>query len=442
MQQKQLKPNATSDLSTWLCYLEQIHPKTIELGLARVKKVAERLQVCRSAPYIFTVAGTNGKGTTCRTLEMILLSAGFNVGVYSSPHLIDYTERVRINNARLDDAKHVIAFDEIEKARGDISLTYFEYSTLSALWLFKQAKLDVVILEVGLGGRLDATNLVDADVAVITSIALDHIDYLGDSRMLIGAEKAGIFKHNSLAIIGDPDAPDSIALKIKEVGCSGYFVEPNPNASWYYQQHGDKWEFGYSIDNKKFVYGDLPVPSIHLGNAATALAALSYSSLTVDKSAIISGLMRTKLVGRFQKISDHPQIILDVAHNPHASAYLQKQINQLCQQQANNQSKIRIVMGMLKDKDVASTVALLHADVWYCASLYGERGCSADTLSSYIQSENKSSSPNVTQALESAIADATPNDIIIVCGSFYTVSEALIYLSQLNNRKVSEWLDE
>lgn len=211
-------PQATSPLATWLSYLEHLHSKTIDLGLARVSEVAGQMDIVKPAPFVFTVAGTNGKGTTCRTLETILMAAGYKVGVYSSPHLVRYTERVRIQGAELPEAAHTASFAEIEAARGDISLTYFEYGTLSALWLFKQAQLDVVILEVGLGGRLDATNIVDADVAVVTSIALDHTDWLGPDRESIGREKAGIFRAGKPAVVGEPDMPLTIAEVASEKG--------------------------------------------------------------------------------------------------------------------------------------------------------------------------------------------------------------------------------
>lgn len=204
-------PQAASPLASWLSYLENLHSKTIDLGLERVSEVAARLGVLKPAPFVFTVAGTNGKGTTCRTLESILMAAGYKVGVYSSPHLVRYTERVRVQGQELPESAHTASFAEIESARGDISLTYFEYGTLSALWLFKQAQLDVVILEVGLGGRLDATNIVDADVAVVTSIALDHTDWLGPDRESIGREKAGIFRSAKPAIVGEPEMPSTIA---------------------------------------------------------------------------------------------------------------------------------------------------------------------------------------------------------------------------------------
>ncbi|MCO6548970.1 MAG: bifunctional tetrahydrofolate synthase/dihydrofolate synthase, partial [Gilliamella sp.] len=266
--------NAMSDLKTWLYYLEQLHPITIDLGLERVKAVAQRLDLLQPAPYIFTVAGTNGKGTTCRTLEMILLEANLKVGVYSSPHLLRFTERVRINNQESSEQQTVKAFVEIEQARGDISLTYFEYATLAALYQFKQAKLDVVILEVGLGGRLDATNIVDADVAVITTIGIDHVDYLGDTRESIGREKAGIFKPKSIAIVGEPDVPASILNVAKSVNCSIYRV----NCDWRYQQlNKDLWSFESAIRQ----YKSLPIANVPLANAATAIAAISYSSLKI-----------------------------------------------------------------------------------------------------------------------------------------------------------------
>lgn len=206
-------PQATSPLAAWLSYLENLHSKTIDMGLERVSQVAARLDVLKPAPFVFTVAGTNGKGTTCRTLESVLMAAGYKVGVYSSPHLVRYTERVRVQNTELAESAHTASFAAIEAARGDTSLTYFEYGTLSALWLFKQAQLDVVILEVGLGGRLDATNMVDADVAVVTSIALDHTDWLGPDRESIGREKAGIFRANKPAVVGEREGGSTAASR-------------------------------------------------------------------------------------------------------------------------------------------------------------------------------------------------------------------------------------
>ncbi|WP_392552667.1 bifunctional tetrahydrofolate synthase/dihydrofolate synthase [Orbus wheelerorum] len=419
-----IKPNAMSTLDAWLSYLEQLHPKTIELGLERAAKVAARLDILKPAPYVFTVAGTNGKGTTCRALEMILLTAGFRVGVYSSPHLLRYTERVRINNQEVSDHFHVNAFDQIENCRQDISLTYFEYATLSALLLFKQADLDVVILEVGLGGRLDATNIVNADVAVITSIALDHIDYLGNTRESIGREKAGIFKENCIAIVGEPDMPLSIFDVALEKQVQLHCVEPNNNYDWQYQQTSQQfWQF----KSKKSNYQQLPIAKIPLANAATALAALSYSSIEISEDSIRCGLANTELTGRFQIIDHDPIVIVDVAHNPHAATYLNTQLKKLITNKPDVK-KLRIVIGMLKDKDIASTVQILQADAWYCATLYGERGSSAEYIAANIVKDVSSevyTFPSVLDALNQAKHDADKNDIIVVCGSFHTVSEVL-----------------
>ena len=413
-------PDAMSDLETWLGYLEQLHPSSIELGLERVKSVAERLDLLQPAPYIFTVAGTNGKGTTCRTLEMILLAADKRVGVYSSPHLLRFTERVRINNQESTPSDTVKAFAAIEKARGDVSLTYFEYATLAALYQFKQAQLDVVILEVGLGGRLDATNIVDADIAIITTIGIDHVEYLGNTRESIGQEKAGIFKPKSIAIVGEPEIPSSILDVAHAVNCPVFAV----NKDWAYQPI-DKlsWQFNSSIKQ----YKNLPIPHVPLANAATAIAALSYSPFSITQEQIDDALEKTSLIGRFQIIQSSPIVIVDVAHNPHAASYLVKQI-ELLKQQQSTVGKVRFVIGMLKDKDIKSTLSILNADQWYCASLYGERGCNADILKQYLQEENVANIvtfDSVYEAYQKAMQEAKEDDIIVVCGSFHTVSAVL-----------------
>ena len=312
--EKQPIPQATSPLATWLSYLEHLHSKTIDLGLARVSEVAQRMAVMKPAPFVFTVAGTNGKGTTCRTLESVLMAAGYKVGVYSSPHLVRYTERVRVQGEELAELAHTTSFAEIEAARGEISLSYFEFGTLSALWLFQQARLDVVILEVGLGGRLDATNIVDADVAVVTSIALDHTDWLGPDRESIGREKAGIFRPGKPAVVGEPDMPLTIAEVASEKGARLL----RRDVDWQY----DASEQGWSFRDRQGALSDLPLPQVPLPNAATAIAALRASGLKVNEQAMRDGVQNAMLPGRFQIISDAPRTILDVAHNPHAAAYL------------------------------------------------------------------------------------------------------------------------
>lgn len=399
-------------LEDWLGYLEKQHSKTIELGLERIAQVAQRLELTRPAPRVFTVAGTNGKGTTCRMLEMMLLGAGMRVGVYSSPHLLRYTERVRIQGNELPASSHCEAFSHIEAQRGAVPLTYFEYGTLAALWLFKQARLDVVILEVGLGGRLDATNIVDADVAVITSIALDHTDWLGDNRESIGREKAGIFRAGKPAVVGEADIPDSIA-DVAGITHAQLLV---CGKAWHYQaQHTDWW----FADQQGKITG-LPLPQIPLANAASALAALRVSGLAVSESAIFQAMESATLPGRFHVVRQRPRLILDVAHNPHAAACLAQR---LALEEKTGQ--LRVVVGMLRDKDIAGTVANLSpvVDHWYCASLEGERAASAQQLAHYLPQSLLFDT--VPLALRAAMAQASACDTVLVCGSFYTVAHAL-----------------
>lgn len=410
--EKQPIPQAASPLATWLSYLEHLHSKTIDLGLARVSEVAARMAVLKPAPFVFTVAGTNGKGTTCRTLESVLMAAGFKVGVYSSPHLVRYTERVRVQGEELSELAHTTSFAEIEAARGEISLSYFEFGTLSALWLFQQAQLDVVILEVGLGGRLDATNIVDADVAVVTSIALDHTDWLGSDRESIGREKAGIFRGGKPAIVGEPDMPQTIAEIASEKGAQLL----RRDVDWGYEAGEQSWSF--SDENGALT--DLPLPQVPMPNAATALAALRASKLKVDEQAIRDGIQKAMLPGRFQIISDTPRVILDVAHNPHAAAYLAGRLKTL-----PKTGRVLAVIGMLHDKDIAGTLENLKAEVddWYCAPLEGPRGATAEQLLEHLRAGKVYIS--VAQAWYAAMADARPQDTVLVCGSFHTVAHVM-----------------
>ena len=410
--EKQPIPQAASPLATWLSYLEHLHSKTIDLGLARVSEVAARMAVLKPAPFVFTVAGTNGKGTTCRTLESVLMAAGFKVGVYSSPHLVRYTERVRVQGEELSELAHTTSFAEIEAARGEISLSYFEFGTLSALWLFQQAQLDVVILEVGLGGRLDATNIVDADVAVVTSIALDHTDWLGPDRESIGREKAGIFRGGKPAIVGEPDMPQTIAEVASEKGAQLL----RRDVDWGYEAGEQSWSFS----DENGVLTDLPLPQVPMPNAATALAALRASKLKVDEQAIRDGIQKAMLPGRFQIISDTPRVILDVAHNPHAAAYLAGRLKTL-----PKTGRVLAVIGMLHDKDIAGTLENLKAEVddWYCAPLEGPRGATAEQLLEHLRAGKVYTS--VAQAWYAAMADARPQDTVLVCGSFHTVAHVM-----------------
>lgn len=405
-------PQATSPLASWLHYLEHLHSQPIELGLDRIQHVASRLDLLKPAPFVFTVAGTNGKGTTCRTLETLLMAAGYRVGVYSSPHLVRYTERVRVQGAELDEALHSASFAEIEAGRGDISLTYFEFGTLSALNLFRAAKLDVVILEVGLGGRLDATNIVDADIAIITSIALDHTDWLGPDRESIGREKAGVFRGGKPAVVGEPDMPQTIAAVAAEKGA----LLLQRNRDWQWQQQGESW----SLQDTQGELRDLPLPQVPLPNAATALVALRASGLAVSEAIIRQHLPLAILPGRFQTVSTSPRVILDVAHNPHAAYYLASRLAEL-----PRTGKVHAVVGMLHDKDIAGTLAALapQVDSWYCAPLDGPRGATAEQLIAHLACGEAFTS--VDSAWQSARQQARPEDVILVCGSFHTVAQVM-----------------
>ncbi len=405
-------PQDTSPLATWLHYLEHLHSQAIELGLDRIQRVAAQLDLLKPAPFIFTVAGTNGKGTTCRTLETLLMAAGYRTGVYSSPHLVRYTERVRVQGAELPEAQHSASFAEIEAGRGDTSLTYFEFGTLSALNLFRQANLDVVILEVGLGGRLDATNIVASDVAVITSIALDHTDWLGPDRESIGREKAGIFRAGKPAVVGEAEMPASIAAVAAETGAVLHQV----NRDWQWQGGSDSW----MLQDAQGELRDLPLPQVPLPNAATALAALRASGLQVPDAIIRAHLPQAVLAGRFQTISHAPQVILDVAHNPHAAAWLASRLAAL-----PAGGTVHAVAGMLHDKDIAGTLAALAPQVthWYCAPLAGPRGASAEELLAHLESGTAYTS--VDAAWRAARAQASRQDVILVCGSFHTVAQVM-----------------
>ena len=409
-------PSATSPLRVWLTYLENLHSQEIDLGLQRVSKVAINLQLLTPAPYVITVAGTNGKGTTCRCLEVLLLAAGYRVGVYSSPHLLRYTERVRIQGEELSEQQHTASFDRIEQGRAGVSLSYFEFSTLSALQLFGAANLDVVILEVGLGGRLDATNIIDSKLAVITSIDLDHTDWLGPDRESIGREKAGIFRANCPAIIGEPVMPASIAQVATTTGAKLL----RRGEHWDFQQTGEAWDFR----DRTGELSALPLPRIPLVNAATALAALRASNLVVSEQIIRDHLSQINLVGRLQTVATAPRIILDVAHNPHAANYLVEQISKLAAG-----ARVLAVVGMLQDKDIAGTVSILDTliDEWYCATLPGPRGAQAEKLSSQLT--NARNFDSVTAAWQAAKGAVLPQDILLVCGSFITVADVMTQLA-------------
>ncbi|CUR53587.1 Bifunctional protein FolC [Serratia symbiotica] len=405
----------------WLKYFNNLHHQPLDLSLERIKCIAINLKLLFPAKVVFTVAGTNGKGTTCRILETILLAAGFRVGVYSSPHLLCYTERVRIQGKKLSIIEFNNAFSIIEKNRNKILLTYFEFGTLSALYLLKKEKLDIVILEVGLGGRLDATNIIDPSISIITNIEIDHIDKLGNTRESIGNEKAGIFRNGKSAIIGQLNIPKNIKKIANQINTPLY----HNGVDWNYFIKDNYWQW----QNSKIIMTNLPKPNIPLINAATALAALHYSNLNVNQHAINIGLKNACLPGRFQFICQEPRIILDVAHNLHAVHYL---IHRLINLPIYN-GKIRAVVAMLLDKDISSILTYMrkYIDIWYCSSLNVPRGADAEFLSQYLSKSYNFK--NIHTALKKAILDSKKQDIIIIFGSFYTISKTIITLNKNKN---------
>lgn len=413
-------------LAGWLAYLETLHPKSIAMGLERVAAVAEHMSIAIDCPVI-TVGGTNGKGSTCALLESIYRRAGYRTGLYTSPHLVRFNERVRIDGVELDDAALVAAFDNVEAARTAAAtpLTYFEFTTLAALHRFTRERLDVLILEVGLGGRLDAVNLVDADVAVVTTIDIDHVDYLGPTRENIGAEKAGIFRSGKRAICGDPDPPRTLVEHARSIGAPLWRI----GVDYRYVDQGTQWRYEGPGGNR---YG-LPHPALRgryqLGNAATALAATDAlgERRPVAASALRDGLVHVDLAGRFQVLPGRPTIVLDVAHNPHAARALADTLSTM-----GYHPRTLAVFGMLADKDIEAVAGALapRVDAWYVAPLPGPRGASVARVEAALRTAGVAQDTirrfdDVAHAFEAARADASDADRIAAFGSFLTVAAAL-----------------
>lgn len=381
------------------------------MGLERVTRVLKALQLDLSDSRVITVAGTNGKGTTCAALAQAARFLELNVGVYSSPHLIDYRERVTINNAMLSEQDHCEAFLYVEQARGDISLTYFEFSTLAALYLFAKTKPDWILLEVGLGGRLDAVNIVDPELAIITTIGIDHIDWLGDNREDIGREKAGIMRTHVDTVLGDAEAPQSVLAYADEIKSTVY----RQGIEFAFRVDGDSW----SWRQQELELSGLPLPLIPVQNLSTALMALKRLGVEVNSEIAVNMCQHTSVPGRMQKIASSPDVICDVAHNPQASALLAKRL-------ANSSPRrYFFVVGMLADKDIPSTLApLFEFDAcWLPASLDVPRGADCATLASHLVGQHvEGQFSSVTDAYQRARELAYPDEVIIVFGSFFTVA--------------------
>jgi dihydrofolate synthase/folylpolyglutamate synthase len=421
-------PNLPTTLPDWLSRLEAMHSKAIDMGLERVAQVRDTLGLRFDCPVI-TVGGTNGKGSTCAMLEAILLQAGYRVGLYTSPHLMHFNERARVNGEIVDDAALVEQFEAVDAARGDVSLTYFEFTTLAILRLFAQAGLDVVILEVGLGGRLDAVNVIDADVAIVTSVDIDHTEYLGVTREQIGFEKAGIFRSGRPAICSDPVPPESLKKHAEDIGADLWLLGRDFNYS------GDKQQWNYG--GRSMRRNALGYPGLRganqLLNACAALAALEAlrDRLPLGAQEVRSGLAMVELPGRFQVLPGRPTVVLDVAHNPHAAGALAQNLGNM-----GFHPYTFAVFGAMGDKDIDGIISHMkpHIDHWCVTDLPLPRAASASSIAEKL-SEAGVQGAGAPDAEHSILTFASPeeayanarsrageNDRIAVFGSFLTVA--------------------
>lgn len=417
------EPTAPVDLAGWLAHLEQLHPKSIELGLDRVRQVRDRMSLAPGFPLVM-VAGTNGKGSTCAMLECILGEASYRVGCYTSPHLLRYNERVRIHGKEVDDDQLCRAFTAVEVSRDNIPLTYFEFGTLAAVWLFTQARVDVAVLEIGLGGRLDAVNAFEPDCSIVTSIDLDHMDYLGNNRESIGFEKAGIYRAGVPAICGDLQPPTSVSQVAASVGADYCQL----GRDFGYERVANSWMFRA----EELRLESLPIPALpgafQLDNAACVVQALHLLQhrLPVSLENIKAGLTHVTLNGRYQRLQIMPEIIVDVAHNPHAARGFAKNL-----QQDKPKGRTFAVFAMLADKDIAGVVEAMHGEIdeWLVAGIAQPRGTTAKQLAEIVcahaHGANVSAFDDVTGALAYACRSAGENDRIAAFGSFYTVADVL-----------------
>ncbi len=421
-------------LSAWLAHLEAGHPQGaagITLGLSRVAAVAAHLGVLQAVPVI-TVAGTNGKGSTCAMLECILGSAGYRVGLYTSPHLLDYNERVRIGGMAASDAVVCTAFASVEAARqaaGGVNLSYFEFGTLAAWQCFGAERVDAVILEVGLGGRLDAVNCFDADCAIVTSIELDHTEYLGDTREAIGFEKAGVFRAGRPAICGDREPPQSLVAHALAIGADLQVL----GRDFGYLRQESQWQYRSRAGKKS----GLAYPALHgvhqLHNASSALAALEAlaARLPVAMQDIRRGLSEVELPGRFQVLPGRPTIVLDVAHNPQAARALSDNIGNMA-----FHPETWAVFGMLRDKDIRAVVSAIKDRItrWLPCSLPGPRGAEAAEVAQMLRemgiTESLPQFDGPAAAFRHARGTANESDRILVFGSFLTVADVLRELAR------------
>ena len=442
-------PTEHSSLTEWLDYMQQIHVSAIDMGLSRVLPVAEALGVVQSAKddaYVFTVAGTNGKGSTTAVIAQMCQAAGYKTALYQSPHLSVFNERVRINGEMVSDETLIDAFSKVEAARLQCALTlsFFEMTTLAALLIFAEADCDVWVLEVGLGGRLDVVNIIDPDMAVITNIAIDHVDWLGDNVEDIGREKAGILRDGITLVYGDKTMPASVQQAIATHQATCYQAGQDFN---YREVDTDVWQYSNAA-----VTMQLPRPTLSLTNTSNALSAVLASPLNIDKSAIEQALQTVKLAGRFDYRETHNRHwLFDVAHNEQGVEFLLAQLLPLWQQHLATQNScahlsskpvsIKMLFSMLGDKDIKKVVqrlteAGLPISDWFIAEIDYPRAASTEKLqgilTSYVDSAQIHAFRRLSEATAAVIKGSQAQDLIVVCGSFHTIGEALVALAADN----------
>ncbi|WP_286233086.1 bifunctional tetrahydrofolate synthase/dihydrofolate synthase [Thalassotalea sediminis] len=411
--------HSNRSLDEWLSYIERIHATEIDMGLQRISEVANRLSIAFENSTVITVAGTNGKGTTCAFLENALCAEHMSVAVYSSPHINRFNERLRINKQDIDDQALVAGFEQIEACRGDISLTYYEYTTLVALTILQAQAPEYIILEVGLGGRLDATNIIDADIAVITTVDLDHQAFLGNDRESIGYEKAGIIRKGKPVVVGDTNPPKSVLEHAKNTESILYCRNTDFSIS--------DGTTGWQWIGKGIALRELPEGHIPRDNIATALQVLQLLEYPLSASNISKLIKQTKVAGRTEVISRECDIMLDVGHNPLAARYLADIVaNYPC-------GNVYAVLGMLADKDIENTIKPLLPIVkqWFLASLDDvPRGASSADLAQHFQQHNVLTFDNVIEGFKMASSNIKNNDLILVFGSFFTVAKVKALLDR------------
>lgn len=421
-------PKITDHLETWLDYWSHVHVTGIDLGLERVIPVAEALGVMQPQAKVFTVAGTNGKGSTTTTLASILNEQGYQVGLYQSPHIYRFNERVKLNGQEVDDQTLIDAFVQVDQARRqcDLSLSFFEATTLAAFLIFKQKQCEVWVLEVGLGGRLDVVNVIDPDIAVITNIGLDHIDWLGDTIEKIAFEKAGIMRSEIPVIFaGRQDLPHAIQAKADQVNAKLYIAQKD----YFYQDAGDgqSWNFASPGTTLK-----LPLGALALENISTAVAAVLLSGLNISQAALAKGITKAQLAGRFeQRVIANKTIIFDAGHNAHGVEFLLKQLRNFLEY--NKQyTEVVAVFSMLADKDIKSVVALLKPAVlnWNIAPLNVPRAAPLTQIMAALEGETVHAFESIQDAFKLALEHTNNNQLILVCGSFHTLEAVWEYLEE------------